>query len=1063
MRFDSFHLVRFGHFSERALEFAAPQPGMPDVHLIVGPNEAGKSTLRAAVVEFLFGMEPRSPFAFAHDSRDLALGASLGGVESIDLVRQKGRKDTLRRPDGTVVAEAELTRRFGGLDKPAFLRDFALGHESLVDGGRRLLANKSDLSALLFEAASGIAEFATLRRGLEERATELWARDGRKRPRFAERAKILAEAERAKRDAVTTGSSFDRLTRTHARAQQDLMDARRRWTALECEREHLQRLGKIARILVKFDELTRRLAECEARDSGAARLLDASERIDAFDADVARTANHESDIGKRRIEVQGALRAALLAAIAIGWVTADRAALAASLPPAIVRRDLAALADQRAALDAKRAERNEAVAQLESEAAAAAQDRAALVVAHVDDDLQEALALARKLGDVGARRSELGARLQAADAELSQRAAEIVPWEGNLEDLAAMPLVGESEIEAASDASTSIEAKIGAAAATVAKLRRDLAAKEARVAARRRHREIVEREQLEDARRERDALWIRLRRGEEPLTSGAEPFEERVRIADELADQRFAGAGAITEIENAEAEIAALRAELEIDSAQHEGLCGAKEQARAAWEGAMSAIGLAGLTPEGYRRWLAARRRVLEVAPNVAAAAAVLERFDAQVDVAERALRAALDQDGAAAMRHGIEELVAHAETCRQEAQRAAAAHEQHMQAEKALLGKLEAARRGRTEADRDYENWRTAFAKAGAACALPDGVGVEAVRDAVERMAVIDAALEKIREIEEERIARMEADLAAVAATAKDLARLLPDELRPVEPAAVVRALEDRLTVLRRTMDQTESLREQLTEVSRELADACDGDDLAGLRAELIERSVEARRIREDEVGAELERAKADLEANAVGERIARDELAAISGGDVEGSPAARAEEDRQAVIAELAAIAQEYCDVWLQERLLRWAIDRYRAENQSPLLVRASQFFRRITCDRFTALEVDIEEIPPVLRARRASGEPVGLDGLSDGTRDQLFLALRLAAVTLQLEQGEPLPFIADDLFVNFDDERAAAGFRALADLGMRTQVLYLSHHEHLVDVARAALGANINVVRL
>jgi uncharacterized protein YhaN len=57
------------------------------------------------------------------------------------------------------------------------------------------------------------------------------------------------------------------------------------------------------------------------------------------------------------------------------------------------------------------------------------------------------------------------------------------------------------------------------------------------------------------------------------------------------------------------------------------------------------------------------------------------------------------------------------------------------------------------------------------------------------------------------------------------------------------------------------------------------------------------------------------------------------------------------------------------------------------------------------------------------------------STGSADQLYLALRVAAVEDSLDHGTPLPFIADDLFINFDDDRAAAGFKVLGDLAKRT----------------------------
>ena len=83
------------------------------------------------------------------------------------------------------------------------------------------------------------------------------------------------------------------------------------------------------------------------------------------------------------------------------------------------------------------------------------------------------------------------------------------------------------------------------------------------------------------------------------------------------------------------------------------------------------------------------------------------------------------------------------------------------------------------------------------------------------------------------------------------------------------------------------------------------------------------------------------------------------------------------------------------------------------------------------------------------------MGVAGMSDGTRDPLFLVLRLAALDLHLEAGHPLPVIADDLFVNFDDERSRAGPRALAMLSRRTQVIYLTHHWHMAELARQSLG--------
>jgi uncharacterized protein YhaN len=97
------------------------------------------------------------------------------------------------------------------------------------------------------------------------------------------------------------------------------------------------------------------------------------------------------------------------------------------------------------------------------------------------------------------------------------------------------------------------------------------------------------------------------------------------------------------------------------------------------------------------------------------------------------------------------------------------------------------------------------------------------------------------------------------------------------------------------------------------------------------------------------------------------------------------------------------------------------------------------------------------------RKDGTRVGIAGMSDGTVDQLYLALRVAAVEDYLDHAAPLPFIADDLFINFDEKRAAAGLRVLNELANKTQVLFFTHHEHLLSVAERAIGTSVSVARL
>jgi len=86
------------------------------------------------------------------------------------------------------------------------------------------------------------------------------------------------------------------------------------------------------------------------------------------------------------------------------------------------------------------------------------------------------------------------------------------------------------------------------------------------------------------------------------------------------------------------------------------------------------------------------------------------------------------------------------------------------------------------------------------------------------------------------------------------------------------------------------------------------------------------------------------------------------------------------------------------------------------------------------------------------------VEMDGLSDGTRDQLFLALRLAGIEQHLKDREPMPLIVDDILINFDADRAKATLACLAELSRQTQVLVFTHHAYLLDLAKTSITDDV-----
>jgi uncharacterized protein YhaN len=174
---------------------------------------------------------------------------------------------------------------------------------------------------------------------------------------------------------------------------------------------------------------------------------------------------------------------------------------------------------------------------------------------------------------------------------------------------------------------------------------------------------------------------------------------------------------------------------------------------------------------------------------------------------------------------------------------------------------------------------------------------------------------------------------------------------------------------------------------------------------------------------------------------------------------PEFQAAQDAQETLSSLKENAERYLRIRLGAKILQTEIERYREKSQGPVLRRAAELFALVTEKRFVGLEPDYDSgDQPVLVGVRESGEKVALAGMSDGTQDQLYLALRLASLEKFSADGEPLPLLVDDALVNFHNARARAALKVLGNLGPKTQVIFFTHHQHMVHLAREALDEQI-----
>lgn len=170
------------------------------------------------------------------------------------------------------------------------------------------------------------------------------------------------------------------------------------------------------------------------------------------------------------------------------------------------------------------------------------------------------------------------------------------------------------------------------------------------------------------------------------------------------------------------------------------------------------------------------------------------------------------------------------------------------------------------------------------------------------------------------------------------------------------------------------------------------------------------------------------------------------------------------QQILAEMSVNVEQYCRLRIATVMLKKAIERYREKNQSPILRTASQLFSRLSAGSFSGLAEDFNEKgeAALFGLRPDGGTLVPIEGMSEGSCDQVYLAIRLAGLYLYLDKEEPLPFIVDDILVNFDDSRSAATLKVLSELSERTQIIMFTHHEHILELAEKHLDKSKLFIR-
>ncbi|QVW35327.1 AAA family ATPase [Geobacter sulfurreducens] len=1163
MRIKRLELKAFGPFSDRTLDFSSDLPGL---HVVYGPNEAGKSSSMRALQALFFGFPVRTSDNFLHSYDQLLVGGCLQGGDGRELTfyRRKKSKNSLFDQHDNPLDPAVLTPFLHGLEQDLFTTLYGIDHETLVRGGQGILEQQGEVGQALFAAGTGLASLKSIVDELDREGDSLF------KPRGSTQTITMALAEykdlQAKLKSATLSSrEWQEHQRALDEAEKKLENANESRGKLNKEKRRLERLkqalpylGQRGNLLEKLAELGEvvelpsdfgerrkaledqergarfrfgstndRLRDLEDNKKGVSLnqgLLDHAEAIEELLQGLGQYRKAKADrpqLDGRRIGCRTET-ANLLKQIRPGISIDEVETLRPSLAK---RKTIQTLGARHEALlqGARKARRlvQTTVTDLEN----ARNDLETLSPVADIVKLSQAIMLVQKAGDldgeITAKRQDLNTLRQGSLAALNRLGL----WSGPLDLVGqlALPLPEtlhryEEEFSSIAEGKRQLQAERLKLENERAQLTEQLHEIEFAT-------EVPSEEELTQHRNRRDRGWQLLRRqwlwGEDVAAESREydtenplpdAYEKLVGISDQTADRLYREADRVQKHASLKARVEGIDKRMAELGQKEMDVEAVSSEATRRWQELWAPCAITPLSPREMHAWLSGFDKIrfqVEESEKIA-------RDLAGREARRRELRTLLLTELAALGEQpdfpgeGLSPVLQFAEMLVQRMKGDQSRCDSLSEKIRDLENALEIARRDQEVAEEELRQWQALWDDAVAPLGiesktLPAEASefIETLQgcfdklkeaddfrkriDGIDRDARVfeEAVLELAKEIDPDlagldtpqvvlqfksRVGRAAQDKALVQQYSEEidtLGKTLVDtqaELDSIdEQMAALRQLagcltEEELNEVERRSNEYLKFKEKLEEVEEALARIAEGIPFADLE-------IQAQGIDPDELPGRIEaltneiEGKLDPEIRQLSETIGREknELTRMDGS---GKAAELAEASQQA-LAKIRRLTERYIRVKLATKILREEIERYRAENQDPVLKIASRYFSELTLGSLVGLRTDIDDHgQPVLIGVRPNGAWLHVGGMSSGTRDQLYLALRLATLEWRMQSAEPMPFIVDDILINFDDKRSIATLRALADLAEKTQVILFTHHNQVFEAARA-LNSNDKVL--
>jgi uncharacterized protein YhaN len=308
MRVERLELLAYGLYRDKTLDLSEPRSGLT---IVVGPNEAGKSTARRALLAALWGFPRGAGDAYRYGPAGLRVGAllrSAGGVE-LHFVRQGIGTARVVDGDGNLLPESAVTAFLGGTTKELYERLFCIDHDELRTGSDELLDAEGEIGRLVFGAGLGTGSLGQVLQRLDARSGALYKESGRRQP-VVESLTAYREAMRRAREARVRSREVDLRRAAVAEAREHVAGLR---SNLEQRRAELARRERVRTALPLVAARSQLLDELElVAGEGTVATIEWAERALSALKVLDMAEERRSSIALRRTKLQEQLASAFV-------------------------------------------------------------------------------------------------------------------------------------------------------------------------------------------------------------------------------------------------------------------------------------------------------------------------------------------------------------------------------------------------------------------------------------------------------------------------------------------------------------------------------------------------------------------------------------------------------------------------------------------------------------------------------------------------------------------------------------------------------------------------------